>query len=288
MRRPLLRRIAATMVASAVVSCGPVPPVRTPSARAEVPDHDRWWALISNTSAAPTVTARRQTFEIHPNTWTSEIASFDVRVSRTAMTAARPSGWTQPPQLQGLAPSTPATDQRLVIARLVLPVAQGQVLCVSARARSTAGALSPWTDPACVIRFVDESRLLRRGPATVLVDRRFWGGRATAIPAGTDLVLPHAPAHSRVAVLTTEYPRYAARDTVMVYQRGARRMFFSFLTARSPGRRPHYSAVTVGGRLSVRAGEVRLTNDAATTVPVEGLAVLPLWARLASSGVSRG
>jgi hypothetical protein len=287
MRRPrVLGILAAVLALTALLGAVPSPGL-TASARAQPPTtYDRWWALISLAGPGPTVMSRRPTFELQPNTWTTEIGSFDVRVSRTSMTSSRPSRWEQPPGLQGLAPSTPPTDQRHAIFRIAMPVAQGQVLCLSARAHSTAGTLSPWTDPACVIRFVDDSRLIRRGPVTRLHDRRFWGGRATAIPAGSDLVLRHAPARSRVVVLTTEYPRYNRRDTVTVFQRGPRRMFLSFDTGRSKGRRPHFSRATTGGRLSARTGEVRLTTAGEVTVPVEGLAVLPIWARLAPSGVS--
>ncbi|MDH2416549.1 hypothetical protein [Nocardioides sp. CER19] len=254
--------------------------VSAPTAQAAAPPV----SVVGLPGLDPVVTGARQVFSIQAAVWSGEehgnaIRSVDVRIARTPMTAARRSAWTYPAALQGAAASPPpGTDPDRPVLELPLSLAQGEVVCVSARTRDTDGNLGAWSEVSCLARFLDDSRLVRTGPLKRLRNRHFWGGHATGIRPGSPLVLRHVPAGSRVATLATAVPLNSGPDQVIVRVPGRQHMVTAFASGWTTGRRRIYSATTISAIRTARTGPVRLrSQDNSVSSPVEGIAVLPRW-----------
>lgn len=207
---------------------------------------------------------------------------FDVRVSRTPMRSVRRSTWTYPERQQGLLPATGRAGRGPgdVRAHVRLRVAQGQVLCVSARATDSSGVVGAWSDRSCVIRFLDESRL--RGHGDLRADRgeRYYQGTATHIYPGGSLVLRGVPRSASVLVLY-ERRRQAEAPTRSIRTTGS-------------GSHPQHGDCGLGqsssfGRWRLldecpdrteRRGPITFHTDRELpSYGVDGVVVVPAWAR---------
>jgi hypothetical protein len=205
------------------------------------------------------------------------IGSFDVRVSRSSMTAAGSSPWTYPETLMSIPAHRSPGDGMVENARVRLPVAPGQALCASARARDAAGNVGDWSPMSCAVRFLDDGSLRRHGPVRRLHDHHYSGGRATALRGRGELVLRGAQPNSIVAVLTSEEPRRSRRSYVVVRVPGHRREVDACLVGRADVRTRRYS-VASACRATARWGPIRLrSSEGSLSAAVDGVALLPRW-----------
>lgn len=211
----------------------------------------------------------------------AEVVSIDIRTSRTSMTSTAQTAWVEPTNLQGLL--VVEGDRRgpvKVRKDVPLRVAQGQVLCVSARATDSFGVTSPWSDRSCVLRFLDDRRLERHGPLRTVRDERYTNGTATHIDPGGSLVLRGVPRGAAVIVawerrrldrpptsnIRVLPPGAQARHAVCgAGEAGAfnRTLYWDYCPRRTDAR-----------------GPVRLHADREyPTYAVQGVLILPPWAR---------
>lgn len=212
----------------------------------------------------------------------AQVATFDVRIARTSMTAASRSEWRYPTRLQHLAVVDAERHQGNLEVRKLLRLAlvRGQNLCVSTRATDTLGNVSGWTPKLCVTRFLDEGSMHVRGAVKRLRNTHYWGGTATSIKPGGALEIRGVPQGSQVEVLgSTGTPTTGDGS---VYIMGWLTNSYGKLGSAGwwhPA--PRYHQRAWADRLTKRTGPVRLRPHLYTpkaTVPIEGIAVIPPWA----------
>lgn len=210
----------------------------------------------------------------------AEIASFDVRVARTPMTAARRSDWRYPERLQSIA-VTPSERGRgnLAGARKIvrIPVAKGQVFCLSSRATDTLGNVGAWESQICITRFLDDRRLLRGDGVRGVEGDRFWGGSASVVgPRGT-LLLRRVPQNSYVRVLWAPGSPDGGPEKVRIAgpEMQGRVRYCRLGGAYNKFGRHRQSYCP---RMTPRRGPIRILGGGGEPVAIEGVAVTPDWA----------
>lgn len=210
----------------------------------------------------------------------AQVASVDVRLSRTVMTAPRQTSWVYPPRLQGMAIRDGERHQGNLQDRKVvrLPVAQGQVMCASTRATDTLGNVGEWEQQQCVVRFLDDRRLERHGDVRTLKDRRYWKGAASGLERSGALVVRGVPRGARMIVLWGHgREKYVDGDVEMTGRAARGRVVMCRAGAWHD--RPVYGRRETCAKVPARRGAVRLrAGRVSPTVAVEGVAVLPPWA----------
>jgi len=208
------------------------------------------------------------------------VAALDVRVARTSMTAAARAPWAYPARLQRLPVTTGERHQGNLDVRKVLgfSVAQGQVLCISARAADTRGNVGDWSEQVCVTRFLDDRRLERHATTKRISSSRDWAGSATSLGRHGSLVLRGVPRGGRVVVLWARGTYGHLDGDVDVTGPGATRAV-RLCTLGAWAERPRYQLREDCPRVPARRGPVRLRFvGPSATVAIEGIAVVPRWA----------
>ncbi|HSV38060.1 MAG TPA: hypothetical protein VLI04_04815 [Nocardioidaceae bacterium] len=195
----------------------------------------------------------------------SEVASFDVRVSRTSMLAARRSPWTRPAKFQG------------IIRDHVAPyVGPGMTVCIQVRARDTLGNVEAWpTDRPniCRTRVVHVSKLHRAGPVTVAHHERFLGGRAFVLHPRARLWLDGVRKGARVGVAMTLLPDEERGGYWTIPGVGA------MATSWHPPTR-RFTEVIDFVNTAEHYGRLTIHWDGLKTQPFEGVAVYPRWMQI--------
>ncbi|MBW9211549.1 glycoside hydrolase [Mumia sp. zg.B21] len=187
----------------------------------------------------------------------SSVASYQVRYSVTAQTAARMSrAWRTPRALA-------RTTRRSVI----LAVPRGKVVCVQMRATDRAGNVSAWTRQQCAARPYDDRALARSGSTKRLRDKRFVDGSATRLRARGTVTLRGVQKRSEVVVVLKREP---GRRGITIHRPGVKGTTF----IGAAGRRKFGVVRTAPGPTQRRTGPVRLSGDAV----IDGLVMLPRWA----------
>lgn len=211
----------------------------------------------------------------------AEVASYDVRLARTPMTATRQAEWHYPDRLQGWAVSGPERGRgnQEVRKRLRLKAARGQVLCLSSRATDTLGNVGHWSTTQCVTRLADDRRLLRLAGAHPARGDRYWRGSATVLDPGGALLMRRVPAGSRVDVLYATKGGGGPRAVVAgvdgrvelcelnVYSKVGRHHRLSGCSREVPARRN-----------GAAHGPLWILGRQYDPVAIEGIAITPAWA----------
>jgi len=111
-------------------------------------------------------------------------AAYDVRVSRASMLSAKRGAWKRPAYLQGITRTT-----------LRFPIAPGQVVCISARARDAAGNVGPWRTDGyrCLVRALHASKLKQSGRVTIVRRDGYYGKSGRILHPGSSLTLYGVP-----------------------------------------------------------------------------------------------
>lgn len=206
-------------------------------------------------------------------------AYVQVRVSKTPLTSTSRRAWTYPSHLQrvGLT-STWRTGQ------ITVGINQGQGSCVGARAVDAAGRVGPWGHTTCIARFFDDNQLERKGAVKTVRAKRFWHGVASELDGGGQLVLRHVPRGSDVWVLGRPAPY-----TISAYWGSTPRIIGMDSTGTRQVVLGQDGGINVNRRSMWRAslrthrlGPVWLRRDPEGTFPIEGIVVIPPWARSAA------
>jgi len=206
--------------------------------------------------AKEVVLTSRATFRWGADEFESSVASYQVRYSVTAQTAARMSRtWRTPRALA----RTPRRSVSLAVPR-------GKVVCVQMRATDRAGNVSGWTQQ-CAARPYDDRALTRSGSTKKLRHKRFVDGSATRIRPGGTVRLRAVPRGADVIVV---YKREPGRRGLTIRRPGVMRAYVD-----TAGRTKFAVVETVAQPRQRRAGAVRITGDGV----LDGIAVLPRWAR---------
>ncbi|QMW67839.1 hypothetical protein H4N58_08290 [Mumia sp. ZJ1417] len=202
-------------------------------------------------------TASRHTFRWRGSDADSGIASYDLRWSSTAQTASRMSrAWRSAGGVRG-------TSVRLGVAR-------GKVTCLQVRARDRAGLASAWSQPDCIARPYDDRSLARSGTTKKVRDKRFYGGSATRLTRKGRLTLRGVEAGSVVHVVYKKSPRMGAG--ILRPRGNVNYLFGERGTTRFRAAWRFHDNVRRPGPVSVRVSEPG-------AIIIDGLAVLPRWAR---------
>lgn len=129
-----------------------------------------------------------------------ELASYDIKVSRTDPRRGSRSPWTRPERLQGVTGS-----------KFRLPNQPGSTLCASVRGRTTGGAVSTWSDVQCSTRAFGVGRLRTKGAVSVVEDGRMWGDRGLVATGAGRVTLPGLK-HGNVVGFVVTQPAGGARQ----------------------------------------------------------------------------
>lgn len=155
---------------------------------------------------------------------------------------------------------------------VTLPVRQGQVACARARLEG-AEVRSAWSQPACVVRALDDSRLRRHGRTFVRRSKRFIDGRVTVLRTNARLVLPgRVPNGADFGpVMIDNHILNDGHDMPQWYLRGG-------------SRRPHstggsYRHVLWLTYRAKRGGRAVITTGSPFSYPIGGFIVIPRWAQ---------
>jgi hypothetical protein len=210
-------------------------------------------------SARDITLASRHTFRWGAYDADTSVSSYDLRWSKTKQTASHVSH---------------AWHRRYgVKARSVrLPVTRGKVTCLQVRARDRAGNVSGWSRRNCVARPYDDRALRRSGTTKKLRNKHFYGRSATRLSGNGRLTLRGVEKGSVVWVVLHQYPRSGA-GVVKIPGQGTNRL----IGLRGPKR----FRVVEGLRdqLALRDGRVQVVSTRGAQVVLDGLAVVPWWAR---------
>ena len=183
-----------------------------------------------------------------------EARSFDVRIRRARMRAARPPAW----RLR-------STGETRLTHRL--RVGAGRIVCLRVRQHSF-GLRSAWSAPNCVVRPLDDSRLRRQGRVTTVRDRHYPDHRARVLHRDGRLLLPRVPRRAWYAAVQTNVRRAGHRwpDIRILGHRAS--------TDCSGGYR---GRVVWCARRTTHAGTAVVSVRGRASNPVGGVVVLPKW-----------
>ena len=203
-------------------------------------------------------------------------AYVQVRVSKTPLTSTSRRSWTRPEHLQhvGLT-STWRTGQ------ITVGLNQGQASCVGARAVDVAGRVGPWGYTTCIARFFDDNQLERKGAVKTVRAKRFWHGVASELDGGGQLILRHVPPGSDVWVLGRPAPYNTVADwgstprIIGMNSTGTRQI----VLGQNGGINVNHRSMWNASMRTQRLGPVWLRRDRDGTFPIEGIVVIPPWAR---------
>ncbi|KAA1423385.1 exo-alpha-sialidase [Mumia zhuanghuii] len=216
--------------------------------------------LVWSTSDGPPITrSPRASIRWAAEDAESGAAAYDVRYSLTSQTAKRMSRqWRTTRAL---------TRTRATSAKVAVP--HGKVACVDVRAYDRAGNVSAWHRVTCVARPYDDRALKRSGSAKKVRGQRYYGGVATRLTKDGRLVLRGVERGSAVYVLYEHAPR---KGTGTLLLPGPDQSFGG------RGDKPLHNRVFASETVGRPAGSVAVRADEGSIL-IDGLAVLPRWAR---------
>jgi len=178
--------MAGAVVTIAAIAMGPTPSANSQDSLPAPP------LMVSNTFGASIV------LDTHVSVawgWIGDSdpgpATFDIEVRRAPMRAAEPPAW------QSWAAQTSVTQHHFYIRT-------GHILCLRVRQHDASGAVSPWSNPWCLVRPLDDRLLRSRGNVTRRDDWRYPDGRASVLHWRARLFLARVPAHAQFGAVYTD------------------------------------------------------------------------------------
>lgn len=206
-------------------------------------------------------------------------AYVQVRVSKTPLTSTSRRAWTYPSHLQRVGLTSMSRTSQITVG-----ISQGQGSCVGARAVDAAGRVGPWGHTTCIARFFDDNQIERKGTVKKVRAKRFWHGVASEIDGGGQLVLRHVPRGSDVWILGRPAPYSISAywgftpRVIGMNSTGTRQIVLGQDGGDNANRRSMWRA----HQRTQRLGPVWLRRDRDGTFPIEGIVVIPPWARSAA------
>lgn len=194
-------------------------------------------------------------------------ASYDVRVSRASMLSPHAGAWKRPSYLQ-----------RITRTKLRFPIAPGQVVCISARARDAAGNVGPWRagEHLCLVRALHANKLHRSGPVTTVRRSGYYNGTGRIMHVGSKLTLYGVPKGASIEMV---YAQMKGRETSWKYPGWTMPGHNSDITLAGTRTRSWLWCINRFSRKGALVFGAWRESGNKRSEPLQGVAIYPQWIR---------